>query len=138
MTLLLPEAELEAAQAAIWYDEQRARLGDDFLAELQRALDRIHRGPAELPKLESYGGPHDVRRCLLNRFPYLAIFVCRPNSRRGDQPRAPTSPILGRTAGLIIPSFVLAPSPGRLLAGHRELWTIRHVSLCLFPSPLSP
>jgi len=79
VTLLLPEAELEAALAAIWYDEQRAGLGDDFLAELQRALDRIHRGPTKLPKLESYSGPHDVRRCLLKRFPYLAIFVCRPD-----------------------------------------------------------
>jgi hypothetical protein len=76
---VLPEAELEAAEAVIWYDDQRLGLGDDFLFELTQALDRIRRGPAELPRLESYSGLHDVRRCLLKKFPYLVIFAYRPD-----------------------------------------------------------
>lgn len=75
---VLPEAELEAAEAVIWYDDQRFGLGDEFLAELQQAYDRIRKGPGELSRLESYSGPHDVRRCLLKRFPYLVIFLHRP------------------------------------------------------------
>lgn len=75
--VMLLEAELEAAEAAIWYDDQRAGLGDDFLTELERALDRVRRRPAEFSRLESYRGPHEVRRCLLKRFPYLLIFVSR-------------------------------------------------------------
>ena len=75
---VLPEAELEAAEAVIWYDDQRLGLGDEFLAELQQALDRVQRGPATMSRLESYAGPHEVRRCLLKRFPYLVIFACRP------------------------------------------------------------
>jgi len=75
---VLPEAELEAAEAVIWYDDQRLGLGDDFLVELKQAFDRIGSGPDELPLLESYAGPHDVRRCMLKRFPYLVIFACRP------------------------------------------------------------
>lgn len=75
---VLPEAELEAAEAAIWYDDQRLGLGDEFLVELQQAFDRIRGEPAELSRLESYVGPHEIRRCLLKRFPYLVIFACRP------------------------------------------------------------
>lgn len=75
---VLLEAELEAADAAIWYDDQRSGLGDEFLTEVERAFARVRRNPAEFPKLESYRGPHDVRRCLLKRFPYLVIFVSRP------------------------------------------------------------
>jgi plasmid stabilization system protein ParE len=74
---VLPESELEAAEAVIWYDDQRVGLGDDFLTEYAKAVDRIRNGPAELPRLESYVGPHDVRRCLLKRFPYLVIFTYR-------------------------------------------------------------
>ncbi len=75
---VLPEAELEASEAVIWYDDQRFGLGDDFLIEFTQVLDRIRRGPAELPRLEAYTGRHVVRRCLLKRFPYLVIFVCQP------------------------------------------------------------
>jgi len=32
---VLPAAELEAAQAAVWYDDQRYGLGDEFLDELE-------------------------------------------------------------------------------------------------------
>lgn len=76
---VLPEAELEAATAAIWYDDHRFGLGDEFLIELQQAFDRISSSPAEPPSLESYAGGHDIRRCLLKRFPYLVIFMERPD-----------------------------------------------------------
>jgi len=75
---VLPEAELEAAEAALWYDDQRPTLGDDFLIELEQAFDLLRRSPANASRLESYGGQHDVRRYLLKRFPYLVIFVHRP------------------------------------------------------------
>ena len=74
---VLPEADLEAAEAVIWYDDQRFGLGDDFLVELTQAFDRIRRGPQMLARLEYYTGQHEVRRCQLKRFPYLVIFVCR-------------------------------------------------------------
>ena len=76
--VVLPAAELEAALAAIWYDDQRPGLGDDFLDELRQAFDSISSAPQELPLLESYSGRHEVRRCLLNRFPYIVTFLCRP------------------------------------------------------------
>ena len=75
---VLPEAELEAAEAVLWYDEQRRGLGDEFLIELTQALDRIRREPRALPRLKTYVGRHEIRCCLLKRFPYLVIFVYRP------------------------------------------------------------
>ena len=33
---ILPEAELEASEGTIWYEEQQAGLGDDFVDEVER------------------------------------------------------------------------------------------------------
>ena len=76
----LPAAELESAQAAIWYEAQREGAGAEFLAEVDAALDRIRANPASMPALEDYTGPHELRRCRLRRFPYVVQFVLR----RGD------------------------------------------------------
>jgi plasmid stabilization system protein ParE len=71
---MLLEAQLEVTQAAIWYDTQRLGLGDEFLDEFQQAVARIESAPFEHGRLEEFVGAHDVRRCLLKRFPYLIIF----------------------------------------------------------------
>jgi mRNA-degrading endonuclease RelE of RelBE toxin-antitoxin system len=70
---ILREAEEEAEASAIWYDEQLVGLGDDFLDELSAALQRIEDDPARFPKLETSKSKR-IRRCRLNRFPYLIIF----------------------------------------------------------------
>jgi hypothetical protein len=49
--ICLAVAELEAAEAAIWYDDQRPGLGDDFLAELRQAFDRIRDSPRRFSPL---------------------------------------------------------------------------------------
>lgn len=77
---VLSLAELEAAEAALWYDRQRAGLGDEFLADFEHALDRIRDAPETLARLKYYSGSLEVRRCAFDRFPYLAIFL-----RRSDE-----------------------------------------------------
>jgi hypothetical protein len=76
---LLPEADAEAIEAALWYEDRQAGLGDDFLAELERAFDSIRHYPQSLSLVEDYSGPHEIRRCMLRRFPYAVIFLCRPS-----------------------------------------------------------
>jgi len=71
---MLPEAQIEATQAALWYDAQRVGLGAEFLDELQLAVERIQTAPLEQGRLELYLGEQDIRRCLLRRFPYLVIY----------------------------------------------------------------
>jgi hypothetical protein len=75
---LLSVAELEAADAAIWYEDQRHGLGGEFLAALEESFDRIRDAPSALPLLEHLSGSAEIRRCLLHRFPYVVIFQCRP------------------------------------------------------------
>jgi hypothetical protein len=60
---VLPDAELEAVEPAIWYDDQQLGLGDDFLSELQQAYDHIRNRSAELSPLESYA---QYRSCFHN------------------------------------------------------------------------
>jgi len=74
---ILSAAELEAADAATWYDDQREGLGDEFLAAFKQALHQIESRPDSLARVEGYRGPHDVRRCILRRFPYAVIYLCR-------------------------------------------------------------
>jgi hypothetical protein len=46
---LHPEARAELRSAALWYDEQRPRLGDEFIAEVSATLDRIGEAPESYP-----------------------------------------------------------------------------------------
>jgi plasmid stabilization system protein ParE len=76
--VLLPEAEAEATQAAVWYDGEQAGLGSEFLRELQAALQSILDSPFGQPLLESSETTEPaIRRTLLKRFPYLVIFTIR-------------------------------------------------------------
>ena len=76
---ILREAELESAEAAAWYDDQRAGLGDEFLTEVTEAIANIDSDPQSFSRLETYAGPYEMRRCVLHRFPYLVVFACRPD-----------------------------------------------------------
>jgi toxin ParE1/3/4 len=76
--IVLPEAELEASEAAVWYEDQAEGLGGDFLTEVRIAFKRIGQAPQAAAVLESYSGPFEVRRYRLKRFPYLVIYSCRP------------------------------------------------------------
>ena len=58
----LSVAELDAAKAALWYDEQQPGLGDQFFAELEHGINRVRRNPFLFPRLEYYNGGLDVRR----------------------------------------------------------------------------
>ena len=73
----LPVAELEAAEAAIWYDDQRRGLGDEFIEELRQAFSHIESAPRSFQPLRLYAGGYDIRSCLIKRFPYVVIFRCR-------------------------------------------------------------
>ena len=68
--IIKPEVERDLRDAMEWYNEQRAGLGDEFLAEVERAFDRI----CENPGLHSCVH-RDIRRALTKRFPYGVFFI---------------------------------------------------------------
>src|ERR1035438_1884081 len=66
--VIAPEAELDIAEAYVWYEGRRAGLGEEFLSSVDAALDSIWRRP------ETYPVVHEgYRRSLIRRFPY-AVF----------------------------------------------------------------
>lgn len=73
----LPEADTETLDAALWYEDQRTGLGDNFLFERERAIEYLEANPRGMARLEYHDGPHEIRRVLMRRFPYAVIFRYR-------------------------------------------------------------
>ena len=65
----LPAAEDEFLEAVAWYEADRAGLGAEFLAEVERATRRIVSFP-------EHGSPYlaGTRRIVLGRFPYSVVY----------------------------------------------------------------
>ena len=59
-------AELDLAQAQVWYETQRAGLGADFHSEISEVFTVLTENPQIYPALY-----RDVRRAIVHRFPYL-------------------------------------------------------------------
>lgn len=83
---LHPEARAEISSAAVWYEERRPRLGDDFVAEVSDVLSRIEESPASFPPWpgvpSARGVQPPIRRAVLQRFPYAIAFETYPDRVR--------------------------------------------------------
>ena len=66
------QAQLDAEDAAIWYEGKRPGLGLRFLDELDHVVKRIAASPFQFPEIHPA-----VRRGLLRRFPYSVYFSVR-------------------------------------------------------------
>jgi toxin ParE1/3/4 len=64
-----PEAEAEFKEAIDYYEECEQGLGYDFSIEVFAGIQNIISYPTAWPVIEE-----DVRRCLVNRFPYGIIY----------------------------------------------------------------
>lgn len=62
-------AERELEEAVDHYDEAAPGLGQDFLAEVRRAIDLLARHPQLASRLRS-----EIRRFVLDRFPYSLLY----------------------------------------------------------------
>ncbi|MGD0497085.1 MAG: type II toxin-antitoxin system RelE/ParE family toxin [Bryobacteraceae bacterium] len=67
--VIAPEAELDVAEAYVWYEGRRAGLGEEFLSSVDACLESIRRRPEMYPVVhEGY------RRSLIRRFPYAVFY----------------------------------------------------------------
>jgi plasmid stabilization system protein ParE len=64
-----PEVPKELDEAYSWYESQELGLGDDFLEQVDEALDRVCQMPESYPT--AY---RDVRRAVIRRFPYTIYY----------------------------------------------------------------
>lgn len=67
--ILWPEAEQDIAKAQLWYEHRREGLGDDFIACLDEAFERLLRFPTVFGIVYS-----SLRRFQVRRFPYGIYF----------------------------------------------------------------
>jgi plasmid stabilization system protein ParE len=65
-----PKAEQEARAAFLWYLERSPRAAEAFEREVERAIVRIGETPDTYPVIDG-----DLRRYLLERFPYALLYV---------------------------------------------------------------
>ena len=64
-----PEADTEFREAVEYYEDCETGLGYDFSLEVFSTVQTIVNSPAAWPIMEE-----DVRRCLVNRFPYGVLY----------------------------------------------------------------
>ena len=67
-----PEVEDDLVDGALWYDEKRPGLGDEFLREFSAALLRILTNP-----LAYAIAVNGLRPCRMHRFDYIIHFVVK-------------------------------------------------------------
>jgi len=65
-----PEARSDILEAARWYEEQQAGMGEALVAEVDAVLHRIERGP-----LRFRVAYRSLRIALSHRFPYAVYFL---------------------------------------------------------------
>jgi len=63
-------AEVDATDAALWYEARALGLGAEFLRAVDVALAEIQRMPERFPLVH-----RGCRRAMLRRFPYAIYFV---------------------------------------------------------------
>ena len=67
--LFTEAARADLAEAVDWYHVHAAQMVPEFRESVRAAVARIAANPKQFP-----AGPHQTRRALLQRFPYLLIF----------------------------------------------------------------
>jgi plasmid stabilization system protein ParE len=71
------EAEADITDGVVWYQNQQAGLGEQFLAEVEVAIQKAVANPRHHPRLRRVP---EVRRILLERFPFRVFFVVRTDA----------------------------------------------------------
>jgi hypothetical protein len=74
--LFVSSAEREFAEAIEYYEMEMPGLGDIFLREIEKSLDRITLYPNSYTPLGQ-----NTRRCLVSRFPYGIIYQFREREK---------------------------------------------------------
>ena len=65
-------AKGEFERAAVWYDEQRPGLGEEFIHEIEQAVTQAAAASQRFPVV--FG---DIRRTVARRFPFCVYFRVR-------------------------------------------------------------
>ena len=70
-----PEAEQDLSDAAVWYEEQRSGLGEQFLDEVLAVVSSVAETPRQYPVVH-----RRIRRALMRRFPFGVYYRAEDGS----------------------------------------------------------
>jgi toxin ParE1/3/4 len=70
MLIVKPFAELDATEAANWYNNKREGLGNEFLLALDAKINAIQRNSSHFQFVYK-----NIRRALTERFPFGIFFI---------------------------------------------------------------
>jgi toxin ParE1/3/4 len=70
-----PEAEEEIAAGIDWYERERPRLGTEFLEAITIAVRSLREPGPECGPARGVPPELQVKRKLVERFPYLIVFI---------------------------------------------------------------
>lgn len=69
-----PVAREELRSAALWYDDQHAGLGKDFLDAIDEAIERLLDRPHSAPIVAGWEDEPQVRSMRVRVFPYRVLY----------------------------------------------------------------
>lgn len=69
----LARDELQAAKR--WYDTERPGLGEDLLAEVAAAVERLIRLAESAPQLSVRDAGRPIRQASVRRFPFMIVYA---------------------------------------------------------------
>ncbi len=64
-----PDADIELEEAAFYYEKRSEGLGDDFIEDFERTIERIVSSPTRYRKAHG-----NIRQLRLNRFPFNVVY----------------------------------------------------------------
>ena len=68
------EAEAELCLSALYYEDRRVGLGQDFFSCVSDCMASILRAPMRFARYEGLPLIHEFRRAIVDRFPYVVVF----------------------------------------------------------------
>ena len=75
--IIRDDAETDITDAAMWYETKRSGLGEEFLAEIQAAIESAADNPRQYRRLRRQP---EVRRVPTRRFPFRVFFILTPEA----------------------------------------------------------
>ena len=71
--IISPEAEQELYVSKEFYEQKRKGLGDEFINEIDKTLNRIIANPEQFPKVKR----KQSRKAIVNNFPFGIYFAVK-------------------------------------------------------------
>ena len=112
-------AKSEFERAALWYEEQRSGLGEEFIREIDEALARAAATPQRHPVVF-----RDVRRAVARRFPFtsVCVWICWSSSQSFMGTEIRSSGNAGYNHPIHKPTLASVRLPARVI---RARWVAR-------------